>query len=373
MERVDIAVVGGGVAGASAAAEMAADRRVVLLEREGQPAYHASGRSAALFSETYGGPVIRALSVGSRPFLAAPPPGFADGPLLSPRGALFVGRAEHEEILDREAEAGRRLVPDVRRLGGDEVRAMVPVMRGDWIGGVLEPGAMDIDTHAVVHGYLRLLRARGGRMVADAEVRAIGRTGGGWRIETAAGSFHADVVVDAAGAWADRLAEAAGVRPAGVTPKRRTAFLFDPPDGVETARWPLVVAADESFYVKPDAGKLLGSPADETPSPPTDAQPEELDVAVAADRIERATTMRIGRISHRWAGLRSFAADKVPVVGFDPDAEGFFWLAGQGGYGFQTCSAMARAAAALALGRPVPADLQDLGVSAAALSPARFR
>jgi D-arginine dehydrogenase len=372
MERVDIAVVGGGIAGASAAAEMAAERSVVLLEREGQPAYHTSGRSAALFCETYGNAVVRGLSVGSRAFLREPPPGFADAPLLSPRGALMVGRADQSDLLDREAEAGRALVPDVRRLSADEVRALVPVLGRDWIGGVLEPGAMDIDTHATVHGFLRLLRARGGRAVMDAEVRAIGRASDGWRIETPAGTFLAEVVVDAAGAWADALAEAAGVRPAGVVPKRRTAFLFDPPDGVDAGRWPMLGGVDESFYFKPDAGKIMGSPADETPSPPTDAQPEELDVAVAVDRIERATTMRIGRISHRWAGLRSFAADKTPVVGFAPDAEGFFWLAGQGGYGFQTCAAMARTAAALVMGRPVPADLQDLGVTAAALSPARF-
>lgn len=372
MERTDVVVVGGGIAGASAACEMAADRRVVLVEREAQPAYHASGRSAALYSDTYGNATVRALSAGSRAFLQSPPPGFADAPLLSPRGAMVVGREDQRELIEREHAETRRLAPENRLLTGDRMREMVPVLREEWTCAVLSPGSQDIDTHAVVQGYLRRLRARGGRVVAGAEVRGLGRDGEGWRVETTAGTFHAGIVVDAAGAWADALAALAGVRPAGVTPKRRTAFLFDPPDGADIRGWPLVVPADESFYFKPDAGKLLGSPADETPSPPTDAQPDEYDLAVAADRIERATTMRVARISHRWAGLRSFAADKTPVVGFAPDAEGFFWLAGQGGYGFQTCDAMARTAAALAAGRPVPSDLQDLGVTAEALSPARF-
>jgi D-arginine dehydrogenase len=240
-------------------------------------------------------------------------------------------------------------------------------------GGLLEPDAMDIDVHALHQGYLRGLRARGGSLVCGAEARLLAHDGADWQVETAAGGFAAPVVVDAAGAWADELGRMAGAAPIGLVPKRRTAITFDPPAGLPIDRWPAVIDIDEQWYFKPDAGRLLASPADETPSPPCDAQPEEMDIALAVDRIERAASFRIRRIEHKWAGLRSFVADKTPVVGFDDRVEGFFWLAGQGGYGIQTSPAMGRLAAALAAGEGVPADLATLGVDAAALSPRRLR
>ncbi|HZH28269.1 MAG TPA: FAD-dependent oxidoreductase [Azospirillaceae bacterium] len=384
MDRYDIVVVGGGIAGASAAWAMAeaADgrtRRVLLLEREAQPGYHATGRSAALFSETYGNAMVRALSVGSRAFLAAPPAGFTDHEILTPRGAMHVGSVEAAAVMDELAEAGHRLVPSVRRISAAEAKTRVPVLRDEAVtgGGVLEPDAQDIETHGLLAGFLRAFRARGGRVVTDAEVTGLTRDGDGWRLAIRPGTdlgdgVRADVVVNAAGAWCDVLGEMAGARPVGLVPKRRTALLFDPPAEVDSRFWPMVIDAQETFYFKPDAGKLLASPADETPSPPTDAQPEELDIAIAADRVETATTLRVGRISHSWAGLRTFAPDKIPVVGFDPGVPGFFWLGGQGGYGFQTCHALARIAAALVDRRPVPGDLEDLGITAAALSPGRF-
>lgn len=372
-DDVDIAVIGGGIAGASAAWAMADRHRVVLLERESQPGYHSSGRSAALFSETYGNAVVRGLSVASRDFLATPPEGFSTHPMLSPRGVLLVGTHGQEQALALAATEGAALVPEVRAIDRADVCRCVPALRPGWIaGGVLEPGAMDIDTHALLSGFLRAFRERGGVLRTGSEVRGLVRAGAHWHIALADGEIRAAVVVAAAGAWCDAVGAMAGAGPLGLVPKRRTAFLVDPPAAVDSSKWPAVIAVDESFYVKPDAGKLLCSPADETPSPPCDAQPEELDVAIAVDRIQQAAELPVDRIAHRWAGLRSFVADKSPVVGYDTRVPGFFWLAGQGGYGFQTAPAMAFAAAALVDRRELPAALRDRGVDAAALSPARL-
>lgn len=373
MTAVDVVVVGGGIAGASAAAFLSETKRVVLLERESHPGYHTSGRSAALFSETYGNATVRGLSVGSRAFLERPPAGFADHPILSPRGGLFVGRTEHLAEIAKRAADGAALVPSVRAVDGQEARRMVPILRADVVaGGILEPDAMDIDTHGLLQGFLKVVRSNGGRVVTDAEVTALDRGPGGWAVTTPAGTFAAPVVVNAAGAWADVLARMAGAAPVGLVPKRRTAFMVEPPAGVDIRDWPITGTVEENFYFKPDAGMLLCSPEDETPSEPCDAQPEEIDIAIAVDRIQGTADLPVRRIGRKWAGLRSFVADKTPVVGFDPKVDGFFWLAGQGGYGFQTAPAMAATAAALATGRPMPADLAAFGVTEAALSPARF-
>jgi D-arginine dehydrogenase len=228
-----------------------------------------------------------------------------------------------------------------------------------------------MDVHAIHQGYLRGFRAAGGRLVCDAEVTALGRDGAGWRVETRAGVFTAEVVIDAAGAWADVLARLAGVKPIGLVPKRRTAMTIEQPGG-DFRRWPAVIDVDEQFYWKPDAGQLLLSPADETPIEPQDVQPDELDVAICVDRVERASTLAIKRIARKWAGLRSFVKDKTLVAGFAPEAPGFFWLAGQGGYGIMTSPAMGRIAAALAQGKPMPADIAARGITAADLAPARL-
>ena len=369
----DFLVVGAGMAGASAGFALASHGRAIVLERESQPGYHTTGRSAALFSETYGNATIRGLTTGGRAFYLDPPPGFADHPLLTPRGAMFVGRADQTAALEAAiAEVGDRdrLAP----LDIAEARRLVPVLRQDYIAGAaIEPAAMDIDVNALHQGYLRGLRAEGGALVTNAEVTAAAWDGGRWRVETAAGQFAAPVLINAAGAWCDEIAALAGAVPIGLVPKRRTIITFDPPAEIDVDAWPLVVDVDEEFYFKADAGRLLGSPADETPSPPCDAQPEELDMALAVDRIERATEMRVGRILNRWAGLRSFVADKTPVAGFDDACEGFFWLAGQGGYGIQTAPGLGRTVAALARGKPIPADLADLGVDARNLAPHRLR
>jgi D-arginine dehydrogenase len=369
-----VAVIGAGIAGASAAARIAETRSTILIERESQPGYHASGRSAAMFTETYGNAAIRALTIASRAFLSSPPSGFAETPILGARGALFVGGDAERDLVGEIHEAAHRLVPSVRQVSADEVVAMVPAFRRDKVaGGVFEPDAMDIDTNGLLQGYLRQLRAHGGKILLDAEVLELSRSPGGWRIATRNGVVEAGLIVNAAGPWADEIARMAGAAPAGLTPKRRTAFLFQPPSAYDVAAWPLSIGAREDFYFKPDAGNLLVSPADETPSIATDARPEEIDIAVAADRVMAMTHFDIRHIAHRWAGLRTFAPDKTPIVGFDPDVASFLWLAGQGGYGFQTSPALAGYAADLVAGRPLAARLADLGLTADMLGPARLR
>ena len=373
MSVCDFLVIGGGIAGASAAGELAAFGRVTLIEREAQPGYHATGRSAAIFTETYGPPIMRRLTAASRRFLSEPPAGFASGPILGPRGILLIGRDDQVTSLQRALDGNPEVVGLVS-LGGHDAAALVPVLRRDYVAGaVLERGAMDMDVHALHQGFLRMLRGRGGQLLTNAEVRRAEWTGSHWLIETKAATIEAGVLIDAAGAWADEVATLAGARPIGLTPCRRTAILFDGPSDVSVDRWPLVCDIDEEFYFKPEGGRLFASPADQTPMPPSDVQPDELDVAVAVDRLQGATTLTIDRINHKWAGLRTFTADGVPVVGWDEDREAFFWLAGQGGYGIQTAPAMARAAADLVLDKGLPTDLVDRGVAEADLAPRRFR
>lgn len=368
----DVVVIGGGIAGASAAACLAEHLRVVLLEREAQPGYHATGRSAALFSEIYGGPAVRALSRASRAFFRAPPAGFADAPLARDRGSLFVARADQLGALDAFQSA-----PDVarmtRRVSAEEARRCMPILREGYVAAAAyEPEAADLDVHALHHGYLRLFRARGGEVRTLADVTSARAEGGLHRVRTASGdAFEAPIVVDAAGAWADDVAERAGAQRLGLEPRRRTALTIDVPAGVDLGAAPMTIDIDEAFYFKPDAGRLLLSPADETPSLPCDAAPGALDVAIAVDRVEKATTLEVRRVVSKWAGLRTFAHDRAPVVGFDAEVPGLFWLAGQGGYGIQTAPALARLVAALVRGETVPSDIVDAGLVLAELSPAR--
>ncbi|RWF39831.1 MAG: FAD-binding oxidoreductase [Mesorhizobium sp.] len=362
-----IIVIGGGIAGLSLAAEIADWAEVTVIEREPHLGYHASGRSAALFSETYGNRLVRALTLASRQAIADG--GFA----AHRRGALHVGWTGDDAAVDRLAGELQALVPSVRRLSAAELHALVPVIaREATCGGVYEPDAVDVDTGKMLAASASALKAGGGIIRTGEEVRAISPDGRGLRVETSAGVYSADIVVNAAGAWVDVVAGLAGLSGLGFQPKRRTAFLFDAPAGADISNWPLVVDLHEQFYFKPDAGRLIGSLADETDSEPCDAWPEDIDVAIAVDRIEQATSMRIGRPSTPWAGLRTFAPDRTPVAGFDPRLPGFFWLGGQGGYGFQVSLTLARMSAALIRGEPLPADVTALGVAAAALAPDRF-
>ena len=370
----DFLVIGAGIAAASIGAWLAGRGRVVLLERESQPGYHSTGRSAALFMESYGTPQVRALTMASRAFLEHPPEDFASGPILSPRGVLMVGAVGQEAELDDHWQVLRSVAADACRLSADDACRRVPVLRRERVaGGLYEPGALDIDVHALHHGYLRRLRRQGGELVCDAEVTSLSHRGGIWHVTAGGRAWQAPVVVNAAGAWCDEIARLAGVAPIGLVPKRRAAFVFAPPPGLAVAAWPAFVGVDETWYVKPDAGMLLGSPANADPVEPHDVQPEELDIALAIDRIEAMTTLKIVRPARAWAGLRSFVADGDLVGGFDVDAPGFFWLAGQGGYGIQTSAAMGEACAALAAGEALPAAIARFGVTAALLSPARLR
>ena len=370
----DFLIVGSGIAAASIGHWLAPHGRVILLEREDQPGYHSTGRSAALFMESYGTPQVRALTMASRAFLDTPPHGFVERPILSPRGALLVGSPGQEALLEEQWQVMSAVTDRARRLDPAETLALVPVLRADRLAGaVYEPDAADMDVHTLHHGYLRAIRRHGGELVGNAEVTALRQAGAGvWRLTAGGLDYEAPVVVNAAGAWCDAVARLAGVAQIGLVPKRRSAFVFAPPAGIATAAWPMFVGVDHTWYVKPDAGMLLGSPANEDPMEPQDVQPEELDIAMAIDRIETMTTLQVGRPARRWAGLRSFVADGDLVGGFDADAPGFFWVAAQGGYGIQTSAAMGEACAALARGLPMPERIAAFGLDAAMLSPARL-
>ncbi len=375
MQEFDFAIVGAGIAGVSAAYSLAPQARVVILEREHVAAYHTTGRSAALHSETYGSAEIRAITVASGRFYRKPPQGFADHPLLTPRGALIAGRADQKSALRTAAADYAKLVPSVRWLEPAEVLRLQPLFKPEAVqgGAIFEPEADDMDVASIHGGFLRGARAAGGILRLEAEVVSLERKDGRWLIELRGGdAIAATNIVNAAGAWADVLAGLAGAAPVGLVPKRRTAFTFESPPGLDIAALPMAIDFDETFYFKPEVGQFLASPADETPSPPCDAQPDEMDIAIAVDRIETATTLQIRRIKNKWAGLRSFVPDKNLVVGYDAKVPGFFWLAGQGGYGIQTGAAAGRLAASLALGQGLPSDIVELGVTEAALSPKRF-
>ena len=370
-EQADFLVIGAGIAGASIGYFLAPHGRVLLLERESQPGYHTTGRSAALFIESYGTQQVRALTCASRAFFEAPPPGFTEHPLLSPRGAMYVGTADQSAALDEAYEAARGISPNVERLDEAAARARVPVL-APGLRAVLEQDPMDMDVNAIHQGYLRGLKARGGKITCNAEVTRCERIRADWEIEASGMAYRAPIVINAAGAWCDVIGELAGARKIGLQPKRRSAFIFAPPERMETAHWPMVFGTGESFYFKPDAGMLLGSPANEDAVDPQDVQPEEYDIALGIGRIEEATTMRIRRPTRVWAGLRSFVADGDLVGGYDPECKGFFWLAAQGGYGIQTSPAMGEACAALVRGLPIPARYVHFGLTPQMLSPARL-
>lgn len=371
----DVVIVGAGIAGASLAWRLAPCARVLVLEREAQPGHHSTGRSAAMFMETYGAPMVRALTRASRDFYERPPAGFCDGPLLAPRGCLYVADAtQSAELAALHAELAAE-ADGVSLIGRDEACARVPVLRPERvIGAVDEPDARDIDVALLHQAFLRGLRRQGGELRTRATVRQALHEAGGWTVTLAeGGSVRGRVLVNAAGAWADQLAGACGVAPVGLQPRRRSAFTFAAPAGVDARAWPSVVGVDESFYFKPDAGQLLGSPANADPVEPHDVVPEELDIALGIDRIQSFTTMQIRRPSRVWAGLRSFVDDGELVIGADPAQPAFFWLAAQGGYGIQTAAGASALATGLLLGEALPAELEREGVDAVRVSPARLR
>jgi D-arginine dehydrogenase len=370
----DFAVIGAGIAGASVAHELQAHGRVVLLEREPLPGHHTTGRSAAVLVQSYGNDIVRRLTQASRSFFESPPDGFAPHPLVFDRPVLFIGRADQRERLEEERKAGEKLGVDLRLLDTAEARSLCPVLREDYVaGGLLEPDAKGIDVAGTLDGFLRGLRALGGTVRTRAEVVRVEPKSESWEVEAGGEIHRAAVVVDAGGAWCDEVAGLAGARPVGLQPLRRTVITFDGPAECDFRAWPCVVDVDEEFYFEPEGAQILASPADEIPSEPCDAVAEDYEVALAVDRVERATTLEIRHIRRRWAGLRSFVADRGPVIGADPDLPGFFWLAGQGGFGIMTSPAAARAAASLIVRGSLPRDLEELGLTAEQLSPARLR
>ncbi|HJW55618.1 MAG TPA: FAD-binding oxidoreductase [Burkholderiaceae bacterium] len=372
--QTDYLIIGAGIAGASIGYWLAPHARVHLLERETQPGYHSTGRSAALFMESYGPEQIRALTCASRAFFEQPPAGFTEHPILSPRGAMMVAAEGQKELLDQQDAIVRSVSVHARRLDADAACALVPALRRERVlGAVHEPDAADIDVHALHQGYLRGLRAAGGLVSCNAEVSALEYRNGAWHVTASGQRYEAAVVVNAAGAWCDVIAALAGAAPIGLVPMRRSAFTFAAPEGMDASRWPMFIGVDESWYVKPDAGLLLGSPANADPVEPHDVQAEELDIALAIDRIETMTTLTIRRPRHVWAGLRSFVRDGVFVYGFDAALPGFFWAAAQGGYGIQSSAAAGEMLAALLRGLPVPAHITDFGVRENALRPDRLR
>lgn len=376
-QQWDIVVIGAGMAGASTAWQLAqAGQRVLVLERETQPGYHTTGRSAALFEEHYGPPQVQALTRASRAFYETPPPGFTDVPLLHPRGVMYVATAAQKPLIDIAYAEAVRHSPGAQRLDGDALRALVPVLNASIVDGFVDDGARDIEVHALHQGFLRGLRQQGGQVWCQAEVTGLQHDvfASRWTVTLADGrQLQTHALVNAAGAWADGLGELAGARAIGLVPARRSAFTFPAPEGVEAAHWPAVISADESFYFKPDAGQLLGSPANADATYPHDVQPEEEDIATGIWNIEQATTLRIRRPSHTWAGLRSFVADGEMVIGWDDEVPGLFWVAAQGGYGIQSAAAYSLLARNLLLDEPIDPSLLDEGVDLAALEPARLQ
>lgn len=372
--NVDFVIIGAGIAGASVGYWLAPHGRVVILERETHPGFHSTGRSAALYMASYGNEQVRALTLASKKFFDAPPQGFAQHALLSPRGALMVAERGQEAVLEQHWAVLEQMKTGARRLTPSQACTLSPALRPERIvDALIEPDAADMDVNAIHQGYLRGLVAQGGKVDVNSEVINLLQQDDHWIVTTKRDEvWRTPIVIDAAGAWADEIANLAGVTRVGLQPCRRSALLFKPEGYGDFSKWPMTYGASEDWYFKPDAGQVLVSPANADPVLPQDVQPEELDIAIAIDRIESMTNFKITRPSHTWAGLRSFVEDHGLLGGFDEIKSGFFWLAAQGGYGIQTSPAMGEACAALARGLPIPREIADWGLTKEMLSVARL-
>lgn len=369
----DFVVIGAGIAGTSVACALQEAGEVILLEREALPGHHTTGRSAAFLVESYGPPAVRMLTKASRDFLVEPPDGFSEVPLVHPNPMLWIAREDQRKVLDEALAEGRAAGSPVEAIDVAGACEVCPVLRDDYVAAAtIEWSALHIDVAALLEAFLRTFRRRGGELIGDAPVSRLVREGGAWQIDAGGSRYSAPVIVNAAGAWADQVGELAGAACVGLRPLRRTAITFEPPRGADVRRWPCVVDAEEDFYFKPEGVRLLASPCDETPMEPCDVSPEDYEVALVAERVQRATHLEIQHIENRWAGLRNFVSDRSPVLGFDAQAEGFFWLAGQGGFGIMTAAASARAAAGLLVEDRLPGDLTQLGLTTELLSPRRL-
>jgi D-arginine dehydrogenase len=377
MNTADFLIVGGGVAGLSAASRLARHGKAVVLEAEDALGYHASGRSVSFSHFGIGNETVRGLTAWSQRFFEAPPEGFATVPLCQVAASIWLAREEMLDALEALYRDMSRFTDAVRYIGPDELSAMCPVLRtgpGAAVRAVLDPHGLKLDSDALLQSYARAVRSSGGEVLTGRRIACIEQGGELWRITTEGGEkWETPLLLNAAGAWADRIAALAGVRPIGILPRRRTIIVVDPPAGTDVSGWPFVHTAAADFYMLPEAGQILASPVDEVEDDPCDAQPEEYDLALAAWQLEQYTTLTVERIAHRWAGLRSFVADRVPTAGFDEKAPGFFWLVGQGGYGLQTSPAMAAIVEAQVIGKAWPAGLAELGVTEDRIGPARLR
>ena len=362
MPRWDVIIVGGGIAGASLGAEIAAKRRALIVEAESHCGYHSTGRSAAFWLESYGGPKVAQLSAASRDFLSRPPADFSESGFLRTRGALHLSREGWAELPDGV---------EARRIERSELERLVPGILPEWRQAVLEPGCADIDVAALHSAYLRMFRQRGGEVGTDAGLIRANRRDGVWEVRLEDGStLDAAILVNAGGAWADRVAAMCEVRPLGIEPKRRTMVqLRVGRSGLRDL--PLVDDAQGTFYFKGEGDRSIWlSPHDEIPTDPCDAAPDEIDIATAIDRFEHVVDWPIEIVERSWAGLRTFTPDRLPVYGFDPDSPGFFWCAGQGGFGIQTAPAAARLAASQLLAEDPGPMISHIGPQA--FSPKRF-
>ena len=375
MKACEVLIVGAGIAGTSLAWRLArAGVGVVLLEREAQPGYHSTGRSAAMFMESYGPPGVRALTRASRAFYLQPPAGFSEQVLMHPRHAVYVATAGQHAALaalgDELARSGTRM----QRLNAEQLAQAAPALKADLFHeALLDQDGYDIDVDALLQGFLRGARQAGAQLVTGAVPTRAARVGDTWRVTLSNGDeVQARCVVNAAGAWVDEVAALFGAAPIGIEPRRRSAFTFRPPEGVDVSGWPMVADVDEAWYFKPDAGQLLGSPANADLVAPHDVQSEELDIALGIHAIQEATTLEIRRPTATWAGLRSFVRDGEIVIGFDDACPGFFWLAAQGGYGIQSAAGASLLAASLIQGAALPDELGSCGVDPAAVSPSRL-
>ncbi|EED34794.1 FAD dependent oxidoreductase [Luminiphilus syltensis NOR5-1B] len=376
MKNYDFVIVGGGIAGLSLGYELSASSRLLVLEQEDAPGYHTTGRSAAIYSELMLEPTLLSLAVESKRFFIDPPNLFAQTPLVKTCGCLFVGGSKDKQNIEAACQRMNDLGVECQVIDGDDIAKRVPVARqhADAVFcGLFEPNAMRIDVDQLMQSYVKGITARGGVIAKKAAVLALEKSANQWVITTSKGPFSASTLINAAGAWGDRIAELAGVAPMGLDPRRRTMITFDAPQDYDITSWPPLGDFNGSYYYMPDAGQLAGSLSDETPSPPCDAQPEEIDIATAAYTIEQNTHLEIKKINHSWAGLRTFAPDRLPVIGPDPEDKHFFWCVGQGGSGIETAPALSKLAARIALNDEAEAMAAGIGVDLELLSPARFR
>lgn len=376
-------IIGGGMAGAACAWALSRHFEVVVLEAEPVPGYHATGRSAALYSEYFGDPLTRALTRGSRAFFHAPPPEICEPTLLRKRGTIALATAEDQAsgAVDEALSAALGMDLPIRLIDLQEARRFCPALRPPgYVGAVYRQSTWDINVSGLHHGFLRAARARGATLHTRVRLEEISACTGGWRLRGEISSrpfeLQAQVVINAAGAWADEVAQMAGIPPLGLKPKRRTiAYVELPADKYEppAAGWPMINDLSDTFYFKPEGGGLIVSPCDSTVSAPCDARPEEIDVALALDYLERLTSLSFKRVSNRWAGLRTFSPDVMPVLGALPENPGFYWVTGLGGAGIQTAPAVGEAIASLVTSSELPGDLVELGLTVEAISPSRLR